>query len=83
MFIDPKMQVSVDDLLKGMIVQSGNDATVALAEGVGARKLRTLMNDQAKALGMKWHQLQNPEGLTRAWPRHHRARPGRAGWPAG
>src|SRR5690606_38291394 len=35
MFIDPKMQVSVDDLIKGMIVQSGNDATVALAEGVG------------------------------------------------
>ncbi len=31
----PKMQVPVDDLLKGMIVQSGNDATVALAEGVG------------------------------------------------
>src|SRR3989338_10243556 len=33
MFIDPKMQVPVDDLIKGMIVQSGNDATVALAEG--------------------------------------------------
>ena len=35
MFIDPKMQVPVEDLVKGMIVQSGNDATVALAEGVG------------------------------------------------
>ena len=35
MFIDPKMQVPVEDLIKGMIVQSGNDATVALAEGVG------------------------------------------------
>jgi len=35
MFIDPKMQVPVEDLLKGMIVQSGNDATMALAEGVG------------------------------------------------
>ena len=34
MFIDPKMKVPVEDLLKGMIVQSGNDATVALAEGV-------------------------------------------------
>jgi len=31
MFIDPKLWVSVEDLLKGMIVQSGNDATVALA----------------------------------------------------
>ncbi|MEO7640991.1 MAG: serine hydrolase, partial [Ramlibacter sp.] len=35
MFIDPKMTVPVDDLIKGMIVQSGNDATVVLAEGVG------------------------------------------------
>ena len=35
MFIDPKMQVPVEDLIKGMIVQSGNDATMALAEGVG------------------------------------------------
>ena len=35
MFIDPKMQVPVEDLIKGLIVQSGNDATVALAEGVG------------------------------------------------
>src|SRR3569832_800766 len=31
MFIDPKMQVPVDDLIKGMIVQSGNDATIVLA----------------------------------------------------
>ena len=37
MFIDPKMQVPVEDLVKGMIVQSGNDATMALAEGVGGR----------------------------------------------
>ena len=35
MFIDPKMRVPVEDLIKGMIVQSGNDATIALAEGVG------------------------------------------------
>ena len=35
MFVDPKMKVPVEDLIKGMIVQSGNDATVALAEGVG------------------------------------------------
>jgi D-alanyl-D-alanine carboxypeptidase (penicillin-binding protein 5/6) len=68
MFIDPKMQVPVDDLLKGMIVQSGNDATVALAEGVGGtvENFVKLMNDQARALGMKNTGYKNPEGLTEA-----------------
>ena len=66
MFIDPKMQVPVDDLIKGMIVQSGNDATVALAEGVGGtvEHFVELMNQQAKALGMKNTTYKNPEGLT-------------------
>ena len=66
MFIDPKMQVPVDDLLRGMIIQSGNDATVALAEGVGGtvENFVKLMNDQAKALGMKNTAYRNPEGLT-------------------
>ena len=66
MFIDPKMQVPVDDLVKGMIVQSGNDATMALAEGVGgtAEHFVQLMNEQAKALGMKNTSYKNPEGLT-------------------
>ena len=66
MFIDPKMQVPVDDLIKGMIVQSGNDATVALAEGVAGSVERfvELMNQQAKALGMKNTGYRNPEGLT-------------------
>jgi D-alanyl-D-alanine carboxypeptidase (penicillin-binding protein 5/6) len=66
MFIDPKMTVPVDDLIKGMIVQSGNDATVALAEGVGGTVERfvELMNEQAKALGMKSTTYKNPEGLT-------------------
>ena len=68
MFIDPSMQVPVDDLIKGMIVQSGNDATVALAEGVGgtAERFVQLMNDQAKAFGMKGTAYKNPEGLTEA-----------------
>ena len=68
MFIDPKMQVPVEDLIKGMIVQSGNDATMALAEGVGgtAEHFVQLMNDQAKALGMKNTGYRNPEGLTEA-----------------
>ena len=68
MFIDPKMQVPVEDLIKGMIVQSGNDATVVLAEGVGGSVERfvQLMNDQAKVLGMKSTGYKNPEGLTEA-----------------
>ena len=55
MFIDPKMKVPVEDLIKGMIVQSGNDATMALAEGVGgtAEHFVQMMNAQAKVLGMK------------------------------
>ncbi len=66
MFIDPKMQVPVDDLIKGMIVQSGNDATMALAEGVGGtvENFVRLMNEQAKALGMTGTTYRNPEGLT-------------------
>jgi D-alanyl-D-alanine carboxypeptidase (penicillin-binding protein 5/6) len=66
MFIDPKMRVPVEDLIKGMIVQSGNDATVALAEGVGGSVERfvQLMNEQAKLLGMKGTSYRNPEGLT-------------------
>jgi serine-type D-Ala-D-Ala carboxypeptidase (penicillin-binding protein 5/6) len=68
MFIDPKMQVPVEDLIKGMIVQSGNDATMALAEGVGGTKAHfvAMMNTQAKALGMNGTTYKNPEGLTEA-----------------
>ena len=68
MFIDPKMKVPVEDLIKGMIVQSGNDATMALAEGVGgtAERFVQLMNEQAKLLGMKSTSYKNPEGLTEA-----------------
>ncbi len=66
MFIDPKMRVPVEDLIKGMVVQSGNDATVALAEGVAGsvENFVRLMNQQAQALGMKNTQYLNPEGLT-------------------
>lgn len=66
MFIDPKMQVPVEDLLKGMIVQSANDATVVLAEGVGGTVERfvRLMNEQARALGLENTRYRNPEGLT-------------------
>ena len=68
MFIDPKMKVPVEDLIKGMIVQSGNDATMALAEGVGGTVERfvQLMNEQARLLGLKGTAYKNPEGLTEA-----------------
>ena len=66
MFVDPKMQVPVEDLVKGMIVQSGNDATNVLAEGVGGtvEHFVEMMNQQAQALGMKSSSFKNPEGLT-------------------
>ncbi|WP_296355000.1 D-alanyl-D-alanine carboxypeptidase family protein [Ramlibacter sp.] len=65
MYIDSKMQVPVEDLIKGMIVQSGNDATVLLAEAVGGtvEHFVELMNQQARALGMKSTTFKNPEGL--------------------
>ena len=66
MFIDPKMQVPVEDLIKGMVVQSGNDATVALAEAVSGSVERfvQLMNEQAKLLGMHSTGYKTPEGQT-------------------
>jgi serine-type D-Ala-D-Ala carboxypeptidase (penicillin-binding protein 5/6) len=65
MFLDPKMRVPVEDLIKGMVVQSGNDATVALAEGVGGSVERfvQMMNEQTRILGMKNTTYRNPEGL--------------------
>ena len=58
-------KVSVEDLIKGMIVMSGNDATVALAETVGGtvEGFVDMMNRQAKALGMKSTTYKDPEGL--------------------
>lgn len=66
MFIQPGQRIPVEDLLKGMIVQSGNDATVALAEGVAGSVERFVerMNRQAQALGLTRTRYQNPEGLT-------------------
>ena len=47
MFIDPKMKVPVEDLIKGMIVQSGNDATVVLGRRCGRAPCRALCaNDE-------------------------------------
>ena len=50
MFIEPRKAVSVDELLRGMIVQSGNDASIALAELVGGTKQAFVeqMNSEAR-----------------------------------
>ncbi len=67
-FLPLNSQVTVDDLLKGEIVQSGNDATVVLAEGVGGSydQFVAMMNRQAQAFGLKGTSFKNPEGLTAA-----------------
>jgi D-alanyl-D-alanine carboxypeptidase (penicillin-binding protein 5/6) len=66
MFAPPGERIAVEDLLKGMIVQSGNDATVALAEGVAGSvdAFVERMNRQAQALGLRQTRFVNPEGLT-------------------
>jgi D-alanyl-D-alanine carboxypeptidase (penicillin-binding protein 5/6) len=71
MFIDTTMKPTVDELLKGMIVQSGNDASVALAEAVGGSldNFVTMMNRQAQAWGLKNTSFRNVTGLTEA--SHH------------
>ncbi len=66
MFIDTTMTPRVDDLLKGVIVQSGNDASVVLAEAVGGSLdvFVASMNKQAQAWGLKNTQFRNVTGLT-------------------
>ncbi len=68
MFIDPKMTPKVDELLRGMIAVSGNDAAVALAEGVGGtvENFVAMMNRQAQAWGLKNTQFKNVTGMTDA-----------------
>ena len=65
MFLDPKKPATVEDLLKGMIVQSGNDACVVLAEGIAGSEesFTDLMNQTAKKLGMTGTHYVNATGL--------------------
>lgn len=65
MFIEVNTRVSVADLLKGMIIQSGNDASVALAEHVAGSEdaFANLMNDHAQRLGMRDTHFVNATGL--------------------
>lgn len=65
MFIEPKKSVTVDELLHGLIIQSGNDAAIALAEAIGGseEQFAVMMNQQAKKLGMTATQYKNSTGL--------------------
>ncbi len=68
MFVEPRMQPKVDELLRGMIVQSGNDASVVLAEGVAGTldNFVAMMNRQAQAWNLKNTAFKNVTGLTEA-----------------
>ena len=65
MFIDPATPVKINDLLYGLMVQSGNDAAVALAEAVAGDEgaFVTLMNREAQRMGLKNTHFGNPHGL--------------------
>jgi D-alanyl-D-alanine carboxypeptidase (penicillin-binding protein 5/6) len=66
MFVEPRMTPTVDELLHGMIVQSGNDASVALAEGVAGtvENFVAMMNRQAETFGLKNTSFKNVTGMS-------------------
>jgi D-alanyl-D-alanine carboxypeptidase (penicillin-binding protein 5/6) len=68
MFIEPRRPVSVDELIRGMVVQSGNDACIALAEAVAGNEevFVQMMNREAARLGMKNTKFVNASGLPNA-----------------
>jgi D-alanyl-D-alanine carboxypeptidase (penicillin-binding protein 5/6) len=68
MYIDPKVPVSIKDLLYGLIIQSGNDAAVQLAEALSGTEesFTALMNKKATELGMKGSHFENASGLNGA-----------------
>ena len=65
MFVQEGTQVSVEDLLRGVIIQSGNDASVALAEFIAGSEgaFADIMNQQAQILGMNSSHFTNSTGL--------------------
>ena len=71
MFIEPKKPVTVEELMRGMIVQSGNDACIALAELIAGSEeaFAQTMNAQAQRLGMKNTSFMNSTGLPN--PQHY------------
>jgi D-alanyl-D-alanine carboxypeptidase (penicillin-binding protein 5/6) len=71
MFIPPGKTATVDDLLHGLIIQSGNDAALVLADAVGGSEASfiEMMNREAKRLGMNGTSFRNAAGLTD--PQHY------------
>jgi serine-type D-Ala-D-Ala carboxypeptidase (penicillin-binding protein 5/6) len=65
MFIEPNKPVTVDELLHGMIIQSGNDASITLADGIAGTEAQfaDMMNKEAARLGMKNTHYMNATGL--------------------
>lgn len=65
MFIEPNKPVTVDELLHGTIIQSGNDSSIALAEGIASTEAQfaEMMNKEAQRLGMKNTHYMNATGL--------------------
>lgn len=65
MFLEPGMRVSIDDLLSGLLIQSGNDAAVALAEAAAGSESAFVqrMNETAERLGLKSTHFNSPHGL--------------------
>ncbi|HEY6527698.1 MAG TPA: D-alanyl-D-alanine carboxypeptidase family protein [Cellvibrionaceae bacterium] len=65
MFLEVNSDVSVIDLLRGVIIQSGNDASIALAEHIAGSEpaFADIMNQQAKQLGMNNTHFENATGL--------------------
>ena len=68
MFIEPRRPVTVDELIRGIVVQSGNDACIALAEAVAGSEevFARMMNREAERLGMKDTRFMNASGLPHA-----------------
>ena len=71
MFLPINSQVTVDDLLHGIIIQSGNDASIALAEYIAGSEdaFADMMNETAEKLGMKNSHFMNATGLPH--PEHY------------
>ena len=65
MFIEPRRPVTVDELIRGMVVQSGNDACIALAEALAGSEdaFARRMNREAERLGMRNSRFMNSTGL--------------------
>ena len=65
MFLMPNDEVSVDDLLKGIVIASGNDACVAIAEGIAGSEenFAEIMNEKASELGMTSTNFANSSGI--------------------